>query len=220
MVRISNSVYVSLAQRYWNENWSPEENRLVYGNEASSEGLGSNMRVVPELEVAEQATETPLNEALARVKDLLDHKCLFVPGGALAARPSTLENIALFLAENLFQEPAAANRWHALTVWETDHLACTVYPRRREDVVLHMRVRNLHLSLRGGVEAASGLLIERAKVATAVETAFAAFAGPFAGGREAWAPALFEELRKSLEVLVELRIDLGRHETLVVGTGA
>src|SRR5579872_3523677 len=106
MIRISNSIYASLAQRYWNPAWTPERNHQVYGREASAEGVGANLRI--QLETA--ADEEGLQRHLDQLKRLVDH----------GSFPSTLEKLTVYLAEQL---PAGV--WTALTLWETAHLGCT-----------------------------------------------------------------------------------------------
>src|SRR4051812_11920634 len=91
MVRISNSAYASVAQRYWNEAWTSEKNSEVYGDLASAEGVGANVRIVPELE-SEPDADAMLVSALAELKAMIDHKSC----------PRTLERMTQMLGERLF----------------------------------------------------------------------------------------------------------------------
>lgn len=214
----SNSVYASLAQRYWNPEWSPEKNRRIYGTVASIEGIGSNLRIELGITAGLDGDEQLLDDPLAELKSKVDHRCLFAPGTAFENRPSTIENLTVYLARELFSSSPQVGVWSALTLWETDRLGCTAYPEESR-VSLHIRTRNLWLELKGEVDPDSGLLIARETVEKAVQNAFVAFAAPAQNGVNKWAEELISHLRQSLEMLVRLRIDLGSQGSLVVSPG-
>src|SRR5262245_41193831 len=91
---ITQSVYASVAHRYWNQEWSAQKNRDEYGDLASEEGIGSNLRI--ELTGTNEGT---VGRSLTVLKEMVDHQCLFAPDSPHFAKPSTLENIAGLLAE-------------------------------------------------------------------------------------------------------------------------
>src|SRR5262249_37638396 len=129
-MRVSNSVYASLAQRYWNPSWTLEKNRQIYGREASDEGVGGNLRI--ELEV--EGDGDSLSTLLASLKSEIDHRTLFGPGSPFENRPSTLENLTEYLAGLL-----PNGGWSRLTVWETARLGSSRSPDG--ETTLHVKVR-------------------------------------------------------------------------------
>lgn len=212
---VSPSIYVSVAYRYWNGQWSREKNLQVYGADASEEGLGGNFRLQATVRTQHVldpgAVQAILAAPLARLKGLVDHQCLFQEIPQFRTRPSSLENICEFLAADLFQQPLNGADWESLTVWETESLGCQRSVRGEVD--LHMKCLNLMLTCRGPVDGETGLLIARPVIEHAVRQAFLAFSEP-AG--ENWGQRLFATLKRSLSNLRVLRIDLGSQEYLQI----
>lgn len=210
MTTIAHSVYASVAQRYWREDWTPERNREVYAADASAEGLGANMRIELEGEAALR-TESELVSALNDLKVQLDHQCLFAAESPLVGQPSTLENIALHLARTI-----DLSAWRKLTLWESDHLGCEVEAQAQIEVKMIFKQRNLTLEVKGSMERDSGIAVPRARVRLAVEDLLVKFSSIHDSDPRVWGDKLFSALRTGLPGLVSVRVDLGRHEGLVV----
>ena len=212
MTTIAQSVYVSVAHRYWRADWTAEKNREVYASEASAEGLGANMRI--ELEVnGDTCSENQVSVSLNLLKGRLDHQCLFLPESRFAAEPSTLENITLDLASAL-NHPG----WRSLTVWESPSLACRVDPQG--SLTLIFKRRNLTLEIDGHVNPESGIAVPRARVEKAVEDLLVKLNSINDPDSQRWGRKLFAALQDSLPGLNSVRVDLGRHEGIVVHSGS
>ncbi len=211
-LKCTKFVYVSVAHRYWNEQWSDEKNVQIYGADASSEGIGSNMRIEITLVGASDSSEIAVTGALAHLKAKVDHQCLFLP--PFGVQPPTLENITQELARELALRPPEQGKWQSLTVWETERLACTHYfsPAATE---LKFKLFNLTLDCQNPVNSETGLSLGRADVIDKVREVFFNQA-PQNPDLNVWSRQLFETLRKSIECLGRLRIDLGSHEYLLV----
>ncbi len=197
ILQIALSTNASTAHRYWRDAWSAEKNAEVYGGDASSEGIGSNLC----LEVA-QHTELTGDEGvllapLQHLKSLVDHQCLFDEPHALAGRPSTLENITAYLLSQ-------AGACHSVTVAETERLWCRMTRESASSVEMFFRQGPLTVSLRAEVDPLSGLAVSRASVLAVLSRQF--------GSRE----VLIATLKKEIKNFKSARIDLGRHEYLLV----
>src|SRR5690606_18321654 len=135
------SVHVSLAYRCWNSLWSHEENQRRYGSLASPEGVGGNWRI----EIGrDDENEAAFDTELARLKGLVDHRCLFTDLEEFRTAPSTLENVTYFLGQNLF---GRSDQWAFLTVHENERLACTI--GKDLSLTLQLKIQNLTLTLEG-----------------------------------------------------------------------
>lgn len=160
---------------------------------------------------ADTRDEAALTARLERLKSRLDHQCLFSPGMEFANRPSTLENITEFLAQDLGSE------WKALTVWESEHLGC-----RKSDhkLTLIFKQRNLTLELQAVADAQTGIAVSREAVHAAVEDLLVKLNSFNDEDLHRWGEKIFAALKVSLPALFSLRVDLGRHEGLVVHSGS
>jgi 6-pyruvoyl-tetrahydropterin synthase len=214
MQSIRASLYVSVAHRYWNGQWSREKNEQIYGRDASSEGLGGNLRLEALAEAGDGETESQVRTALARVKDLLDHQCLFTHWPRFHQAPSTVENMADHFAAELFAAELSHGRWQAFTVWETDAVGSTRFFDGACE--LHVKTLNLTLNLRGKIDSESGLIADRARVRETVRETFLGFGAAAGGDPRSWGHELFSILKQSLRQLHSLRVDLGRHEYLLI----
>jgi hypothetical protein len=212
-VTVAHSVFASVAHRYWNPDWDNGKNAQFYGADASVEGMGSNLRVEVALSSTNPVDERALLPALRRLQAAVDHQCLFLDSSPM--RISTLENISLHLSEMLFNEPAAQGNWESLTVWESERLACTVRPDR-EEVTMTFRMRNLTLEIAAAVDSASGIAVARAPIHRAVEDLYVKLNEFHNSDAEAWSRALFTHLASAIGGLNSLRVDLGRHTSLIV----
>jgi hypothetical protein len=207
----TQSVYASVAHRYWNATWSPEKNREVYAQDASEEGLGSNLQLEARVLAPVTFAEARLNRPLAQLKDVIDHQSLFAAGAAFTDRASTLENITHYLSEALFQQPLEGATWESLTVHESDRLACTVSPEACE---LRVKCANLVLTCRGPLDPKSGLLIDRGEIPAVVQALLQENGAPVEAGP--WSLWLFRRLKSAVQSLHSLRIDTSRGEYIVV----
>ena len=111
MILLTRKAEFSAAHYYWNENWSAEENRRVFGKCANKNGHGHNYA----LEVTVQGEVDPVTGFvvdLKRLKDVMnaevisiyDHRHLNLEVPEFARRMPTAENIAVSAWERL--EPA------------------------------------------------------------------------------------------------------------------
>jgi hypothetical protein len=204
-------IFVSVAHRYWHTLWSPEENRKAYGTLASVQGVGSNLKITLSCQV-EADREPPWDVILNYLRERLDHRCLFTDEDVFRIRPSTLENIVLWLGSELaIISPVDGGRWVGLEVCETDSIGCQLsWPDR---LVLKQKVGNLWLTLTGRVDQESGLMISREAASQAVARLFPRFAASIED-EEFWLSQLFHEFQKELPALVELTVDLGCQKSL------
>lgn len=213
---LRHSQSVSVAHRYWNNLWSHERNREMFGTSASPVGVGSNLRV--EVEVA----GTPAFDfapVAARIKRLLDHRNLIDDEPAFADRPSTLESVAEFLAKDLFAQAPAYGQWHGLIVWELDRFGCRVEPQAT-GVEFTFEVRNLVLTVEARIDAESGLAVRRADAVGAVEEIFTRFSHGSNETEFIWMERLYGDLKKRLPGLKSLSVDLGSHKLMKVDSSS
>lgn len=205
----SQMTYVSLAHRYWNSLWTPEENRKVYGDWSSIQGVGSNLKLVLAVQSPGPIPENA-ETALQALKRSADHRCLFTDVADFASRPSTLETITLWLVSQVVQIPLEFLAY--LEVHESEKLKCR-YRWDTREVRLTQKVGNLHLTVSGQVDSQTGLLFSRERLSTAVAEVFPQFSEPFET-TEGWLKKLFGELHRRIPQLCELRVDLGGQKAL------
>lgn len=212
MIQHSGSVHVSLAHRYWNGLWSHEQNRRIYGDSASEEGVGSNLRV----DIGLLATcREPLTNALTKIKAVTDHRCLFEDVPRFQKVPSTLERITQYLAEHVFAQSLEDGQWLWLDVHENGGLVCRARPHL-QSMELTIKVRNLSLQIKGLVQEPSGLLIERSAASRAVDCEFLKVRDIKNSDESAWAHTLFENLQIKVKGLSGMAVDLGCHRTIAI----
>jgi 6-pyruvoyltetrahydropterin/6-carboxytetrahydropterin synthase len=103
VIRLSRTIHFNAGRSLWREDWTPEKNRAIYGEE-SPHGYGHNFT----LEVAVEGSIDPESAMVVNLTDLdrilkeevdapLDHKNLNhdVPG--FEKLPPTAENIAAWI---------------------------------------------------------------------------------------------------------------------------
>jgi len=210
MTTIAQSVFASVAHRYWHPGWTEERNREVFAGDASVEGLGANMRIELAGDAADHS-EMEIGAALTPLKNLLDHQCLFAADAPFALKPSTLENVTLYLAGHL-----DGGQWSSLTVWESATLGCRWSEKR---LTLIFKQRNLTLEIVATPDAESGLAISRNAVRNAVENLLVKLNSFNDPDLQRWGGKIFSALQASIPELTRLRVDLGRHEGIVVHSG-
>jgi len=208
MMTLSQSVHVSLAYRYWNSRWSHAENLRYYGSLASIEGLGGNWRVEVGLRGDDESLLPP---QLARLKAMVDHRCLFTDLEAFAERPATLENVAAYLAEQLFSAPGD---WSHLTIYESDSCACSVQSHK-SGLQMQLKVMNLTLTISGAADE-SGLMTSRDQVTQAVREIHREFGSVEGLTQKSWAESLLKSLQGRIKSLNLLRVDLGDRKYILV----
>lgn len=211
MTTIAQSTYASVAHRYWRPEWSAEKNREIYMEDATSEGLGANMLLELEADRA-LLTEDEVKGLLTVLKERLDHQCLFLNESRFATEPSTLENITVDLTKRLDREG-----WRSLTVWESPRLGCRVNPQG--EMVLIFKRRNLTLEIAGVIEPLSGIAVRRKSVENSVEGLLVKLNSINDPDIQSWGTKLFSALQVSLPGLISVRVDLGRHDGIVVHSG-
>lgn len=194
------SGYLSVAHRYWNASWTSEKNQAVYGQSASPEGVGSNLRLILE-------GDESVQEALQLVKSRLDHRELAQVTHKFYDRASTLESVAAYIAEEIL-EPGEF-KWSAVTLWELDdRRACRVERfRSAGEMTLIENYRNLTLAIRVCPDAESGLGLSRATVAEVVDQVFSQYSGR-------WNDEVLMALQGRLPGLLQVAIDLGCQRVL------
>ena len=200
-ILVRKSQYVSVAHRYWNERWSEAENRRHYGRLTSRDGVGSNMLV----ELGRyNAQPADLDVEAAKVKQLLDHHCLFREVDDFKTSPSSLERICTYLQSQI-------SALDLIRVEENSKLACQV---DAQGMTLEIQVMNLRLYFRGPL-GENGLILERERVTQAVIEEYKADPSTGDQSPSEWAQSLYEKLIRHLP-LIELRIDLGRQRYILV----
>lgn len=116
--------------KLWNDNFSDERNRKVFGKCANPAGHGHNY--VVEVTIKNQAGNGSFSIGdFEKVVDdefvkLVDHKNLNVDVPRFAKAIPTVENIAAFAWERLVSKFGEAVL-HCVTVWETDKTYCSYY---------------------------------------------------------------------------------------------
>jgi len=116
--------------KLWNDSFSDERNRKVFGKCANPAGHGHNY--VVEVTIKNQADKGSFSIGdFERVVDgefvkLVDHKNLNVDVPHFTKAIPTVENIAAFAWEKLMGKFGEAVL-HCVTVWETDKTCCAYY---------------------------------------------------------------------------------------------
>jgi 6-pyruvoyltetrahydropterin/6-carboxytetrahydropterin synthase len=142
VVYFSEKFEFAATHKLWNDSFSDQQNRDVFGKCANPSGHGHNylVEVTVKIPGGPQAddTQTP-NEALgafrigqfecivdARLMQLLDHKNLNVDVPEFGTRIVTVENLAIFAWQRLAGrfDPA---QLHCVTIWESDRTYCSYY---------------------------------------------------------------------------------------------
>lgn len=173
-------------------------------------GLGNNLTV--KMSVAAEG-DFRFEPWLERVKSRLDHRCLFEDEPRFFKQPSTLEAVAAYVAEDLFEQPLPAARWVAVEVSELGRFRCKVEPGSH-NLRLSLRHRNLQIEIQGPLDAVTGQVAPREQVLAQIDRVFAEFP-VIAGESEAqWCERLFIALKKRIPTLCEATVDLGRHRSV------
>jgi hypothetical protein len=210
MLQSSEFLHVSLAHRYWKREWDGERNRLVYGPSASPEGIGSNM--ILQLRAKGDAP-VDFTAALKALKAQVDHRCLFEDVERFQSEPSTLERVTEFLAQSAFAQALPDGQsWFSLSVSENPWMLARAFADA-SDLEMEIRVHNLTLQLRGSVDPATGLLLERGTVESAVKNLNLK---PTELSSRAWAEDLLFKLKSKVKNLKGVTVDLGRQEKIIV----
>lgn len=214
MVRVTQSVYVSLAYRYWISEWSKEKNLQAYGDRASSEGMGGNWRI--ELGADVPAGEQPeLESHLTFLKNFLDHRCLWEDAEAFRSEPSTPESVCAFLAPQVFQRPLSCGHWASLTIHESDRLSFTSFAGG-EEMCADYKVNNLTLTCRADWQKDTKLALSRELITQAVRGLYKEYREPSGKSVDVWAQSLKARLKVDVKNLIRLRVDLGRQRHIIV----
>ena len=141
-VYFSEKFEFAATHKLWNDSFSDEQNREVFGKCANPSGHGHNYLVEVTVQVPAgpqdgdaQATDGTL-EAFrigqfecvvdTRLMQLLDHKNLNVDVPEFGQRIATVENLAVFAWQCLAGRFDCA-RLHCVTVWESDRTYCSYY---------------------------------------------------------------------------------------------
>lgn len=214
MVRVTQSVYVSLAYRYWNSAWPKEKNLQAYGTRASEEGLGGNWRVELAADVAAGATPD-LEPHLTFLKKFLDHRCLWEDADAFKSEASTPESVCAYLAAQVFQRSVVNARWASLTIHESDRLSFTAWASG-DEMNAEYKVNNLTLTCRAEWQKDTNLALPRERITQAVRDLYKEYREPSGQSVDLWAQSLKTRLNVDVKNLIGLKVDLGRRGYIVV----
>jgi len=136
MILLTRKAEFSAAHYYWNEQWSEEENRRVFGKCANRNGHGHNYTL--EVTVAGEVNAQSgfvldlkqLKEVLnGEVVDVYDHRHLNLEVPEFRDRMPTAENIAISVWERLDGKIPGA-RLHRVRVYEMPDLFADYYGER------------------------------------------------------------------------------------------
>lgn len=174
MFKRKDATRVSLAYRYHNPKWDLAQNLLIYGADHNVEGIGGNLSLWLEVAGAIDAQtrllipEKSLDGSLARLKSRLDHRCLFEAEPWFADHVPTLENIAIFLTQNL-----PLNRdWYSLTVEENENWRVQLFKQERLPQLTYSILQNglrFEITIEGPVDPESGLIERRASLQVPIQ---------------------------------------------------
>jgi len=142
VIYFSEKFEFAATHKLWNDSFSDEQNREVFGKCANPSGHGHNYLVEVTIKVpAEpqtgnaQATEGASGafrvgqfESIVdgRLMQLLDHKNLNVDVPEFGERIATVENLAVFAWQRLAGQFDPA-QLHCVTIWESDRTYCSYY---------------------------------------------------------------------------------------------
>lgn len=208
-MRYRESVHVSLAHRYWDTRWDHARNVEIYGRFAGAEGRGGNWTCTLEVRISSEAAPD-LKPYLEKIKQELDHRCLWDDLAEFRDRASTPEAVARHLTKLL------PSNWTSLTIETSPRWACTVFSDGKMEVAT--RAHNLTLFVQRRFDEQTGLVGVPDEVERAVQVEWGS-ASENADESE-WAEALFSRLKANVKGLERLRVDLGRQRFIVVSSGA
>jgi 6-pyruvoyltetrahydropterin/6-carboxytetrahydropterin synthase len=130
MAYFSEKFEFAATHKLWNDSFSDEQNREIFGKCANPSGHGHNYLV-------EVTVKTPADAELlkigqfervvdSRLMQLLDHKNLNLDVPEFGHRIATVENLAVFAWERLAGQFDPA-QLHCVTIWESDRTYCSYY---------------------------------------------------------------------------------------------
>jgi 6-pyruvoyltetrahydropterin/6-carboxytetrahydropterin synthase len=133
MIYVTRRAEFSASHYYHNPNWTPEENRRVFGKGNNPLGHGHNYQV----EVTVSGAVDPATGMVVDLKELkvlleqeviqlMDHKLLNKEVPAFAEKNPTTENIAVEIW-NLLAPKLARGKLHRIRVYETSDLFVDYY---------------------------------------------------------------------------------------------
>lgn len=213
MVRVTQSVFVSLAYRYWNSTWSREKNLHIYGSRAFAEGMGGNWQIEASAWIM-PGEELDLQSHLNFIKAQLDHQCLWEDMSAFRERASTPESLTVHLGQALFSRALDRGTWASFTIRETPGFAATFSSDGA--LTAEIKANNLTLECAAELDEESGLGIERDQVTREVKNLLISSTESTSLNESEWAEVLLSRLSSSIPRLKSLRIDLGRQKYIVV----
>ncbi len=137
MVLLTRRAEFSAAHYYWNDAWSPEENRRVFGKCANRNGHGHNYT----LEITVAGEVDPVTGFVVDLKELkeilerevvsgYDHRHLNLEVADFAEQIPTTENIAVAIWQRLKGKIPGA-RLHRVRVYEMADLFADYYGEQR-----------------------------------------------------------------------------------------
>ena len=130
MSYFSEKFEFAATHKLWNDDFSDEQNREVFGKCANPTGHGHNY--VVEVTIKSKTNEDGIHiGSFEKVVDdkfikLVDHKNLNADMPYFAKTIPTVENIAAFAWEKLAGSFGKAEL-HCITIWETDRTYCSYY---------------------------------------------------------------------------------------------
>jgi len=129
MSYFSEKFEFAATHKLWNNDFSDERNRAVFGKCANPTGHGHNYTVEVTIKRTTD-TEFKIGDFERVVNDefinLVDHKNLNADTQYFIKTIPTVENIAAFAWEKLAGKFGEA-KLHCITIWETDRTCCSYY---------------------------------------------------------------------------------------------
>jgi len=130
MVYFSEKFEFAATHKLWNDDFSEEHNRKVFGKCANPAGHGHNYVVEVAIKMLVNGDSFCIGDFERIVDDelikVVDHKNLNADVGQFSKTNPTVENIAAFAWNKLVGKFGEA-LLHCVTVWETDKTYCSYY---------------------------------------------------------------------------------------------
>jgi 6-pyruvoyltetrahydropterin/6-carboxytetrahydropterin synthase len=130
MVYFSEKFEFAATHKLWNNDFTDEQNRKIFGKCANETGHGHNYVIEVTIKMSAPGEDFSVGE-FERIVDnelvsLIDHKNLNLDIKHFARVVPTVENIAVFAWEKLVGK-FPSHLLHCVTVWETDKTSCSYF---------------------------------------------------------------------------------------------
>jgi 6-pyruvoyltetrahydropterin/6-carboxytetrahydropterin synthase len=130
MVYFSEKFEFAATHKLWNDSFSDEQNREIFGKCANPSGHGHNYLVEVTIKAPTDAPPLKIGQfeciVDARLMQLVDHKNLNLDVPEFAKQIATVENLAVFAWQRLAGQFDPA-QLHCVAVWESDRTWCSYF---------------------------------------------------------------------------------------------